>query len=51
MTESSENERRNMFKEAVTNVEFCAELVIKQLQGKSMKTIYSCEYLFVPLKG
>lgn len=33
-TESPENERKAMFKEAVRNIEYCAELVIKQLQGK-----------------
>uniref|UniRef100_A0A1B6LL20 E3 SUMO-protein ligase NSE2 n=1 Tax=Graphocephala atropunctata TaxID=36148 RepID=A0A1B6LL20_9HEMI len=46
MTDSTDNDRRNMFKEAVRNVESCAELVIKQLEGeernaqlKELKTV------------
>lgn len=40
MAESTEDERRTMFKEAVLNVELCAELVVKQLEGWQFRNIF-----------
>lgn len=34
MTDSTDNDRKCMFKDAVKNLECCAEIVIKQLVGK-----------------
>lgn len=34
MTDSTDNDRKCMFKDAVKNLECCAELVIKELVGK-----------------